>query len=145
MHLSKVYQYEKYLKHLKKNLLPLRIASLSTLESPIHYILQNPLISGSKGGSLQKTTYKYNHFESPLCTALKSPMCTVPKSHIFFSFSKLISKFIRPSVEARIEASFVYILTLRTTHNLLTMTHGDCIALHNRLPPYIKYLAKYGL
>ena len=41
-------------KTFKKNLLPLRIASLSTLESPIHYILQNPLISGSKGGSLQK-------------------------------------------------------------------------------------------
>ena len=46
--------------------MPLRIASLSTLESPNHYILQNPLISGSKGGSLQKTTY--NHFESPMFT-----------------------------------------------------------------------------
>ena len=58
--------------------MPLRIASLSSLESPNHYILQNPLISGSKGGSLQKTTY--NHFESPMCTVPRSPMCTVPKS-----------------------------------------------------------------
>ena len=67
-------------KTFKKTLLPLRIASLSSLESPNHYILQNPLISGSKGGSLQKTTY--NHFESPMCTVPRSPMCTVPKSRM---------------------------------------------------------------
>ena len=47
----------------------LKIASLSTLELPIHSILQNPLISGSKGGSLQKTTY--NHFESLCILPLK--------------------------------------------------------------------------